>query len=259
MNYDPGFDIEVTTSPIEFKYGAGVFGPVPEFRELGAIRQSLLDPTCDGPDPVYGIVMDVGEEVHKPELEGRQLLYGVVAYSSGQLGREPIRSQGHIHKISNHSGWSAPEVYEIWQGRAVVYIQEFVADDPGRCFAIEAGVGEKVVVPPKWAHATISVDPTQPLIFGAWCDREYGFEYSEVRARGGLAWFPLFNDGNQLEWYPNSKYRTDKLEKRKARRYVELGLDTDIPIYQLFKNNFDSFNWVSKPEILRDLWPQFVP
>ena len=38
-------------------------------------------------------------------------------------------------------------------------MQERAADDPGRCYAIEAGPGEVVVVPPGWAHATVSVDP----------------------------------------------------------------------------------------------------
>ena len=33
-----------------------------------------------------------------------------------------------------------------------------------------------VIVPPGWVHATISADPKQPLTFGAWCDRDYGFE-----------------------------------------------------------------------------------
>ena len=43
------------------------------------------------------------------------------------------------------------------------------------------------MVPPGWAHATVSASAGEPMTFGAWCDREYGFEYDEVRARGGLA------------------------------------------------------------------------
>lgn len=64
-------------------------------------------------------------------------------------------------------------------------MQEYVGDDPGRCFEVIAGPGEKVLVPPGWGHATISADPNEPLTFGAWCDREYGFEYEAVRAHKG--------------------------------------------------------------------------
>ena len=33
------------------------------------------------------------------------------------------------------------------------------------------------------------------MSFGAWCDRQYGFDYRGVRAHRGLAWFPTFNEG----------------------------------------------------------------
>jgi glucose-6-phosphate isomerase, archaeal len=30
-------------------------------------------------------------------------------------------------------------------------------------------------------------------VFGAWCDREYGFEYAEIRRHKGIAWYPVFH------------------------------------------------------------------
>ena len=107
--------------PLGFEYGPGVFGPAPEMRSLDAIRKSLRDPGCSGPDPVYAIVMDVGREEHRAELLRRHLLFGVVTYAKGRLGTEPVRSQGHVHRKAAHSGWSPPELYEIWSGRAIVY------------------------------------------------------------------------------------------------------------------------------------------
>lgn len=259
MNFDPGFDIRVSSNPMGFEYGSGVFGPLPELRSLDAIRQSLLDPLCDGPDPVYAIAMDVGRVEHRSEIERRNLLFGVVTYAQGRLGDEPIRSQGHVHKVSSHSGWSPPEVYEIWNGRALVYMQEFAADAPGRCFAIEASVGDVVVVPPGWAHATVSADAQQPLTFGAWCDREYRFVYDQVRARNGLAWYPLITGENRVRWRPNPHYRTGELEVRPPRAYDDLGLADGSPIYKLFEKNHDSVQWVSKPVLVREVWRDFAP
>ena len=46
-------------------------------------------------------------------------------------------------------------------------MQEFPADDPGRCFAVTDGPGEVVIVPRGWAHATLSAEPETPLTFGA--------------------------------------------------------------------------------------------
>lgn len=258
MNFYPGFDIEPTPE-LGFRYGPDVFGPAPEFRALDAIRRSLQDPGTTGPDPVYGIAMDVGKLEHRAELQERCLLYGAVTYAAGRLGQEPVRSQGHVHRVSSHSGWSPPEVYEIWQGRAVVYMQEYAADAPGRCFAVEGGPGDVIVVPPRWAHATISADPQQPLTFGAWCDREYGFEYDAVRARQGLAWYPLLDEAGELQWHPNPHYQTSELTVQRPRPYHDLGLTGEAPIYTLFERNPGSLQWVSKPALAQEVWQRFEP
>jgi glucose-6-phosphate isomerase, archaeal len=257
--FEPGLDIEILQDPLGFRFGCGVFGPDPELRSLDAIRPSLLDPACSGPDPVYAIAMDVGRLEHREELRRRMLLFGVVAYAAGRLGQEPVRSQGHVHKIAPHSQWSPPELFEIWKGHAVIYMQEFTRDHPGRCVAIQAGPGDRVVVPPAWAHAVISADPGQGLVFGAWCDREYGFAYDAVRARGGLAWFPIISRSGELLWQPNPRYRTSQIETRDARAYPEFGLLESVPLYAHLLRRPDGVQWVSEPSLFGHLWPEFEP
>jgi glucose-6-phosphate isomerase len=68
--------------------------------------------------------MDVGKDEHREQLKARMLLFGLVTFAAGRLGNEPVRSQGHVHRVSIHSGWSPPEVYEIWSGRAIILMQE---------------------------------------------------------------------------------------------------------------------------------------
>jgi glucose-6-phosphate isomerase len=131
--FNSGLDLTLRAGELAFDYASDVTGPIPEMRRLDAIRPSLRDPDCDGPDPVYGIAMDVCRRTDAADLERRYLLFGVVAYAAGRLGDEPVRSQGHIHAPAPHSGWSTPELFEKWEGRAIVYAQEFVHDTPGRC------------------------------------------------------------------------------------------------------------------------------
>lgn len=257
--FDPGLDVRPRRQPMGFEYGPGVSGPAPELRSLDAIRPSLRDPACAGPDPVYAIAMDVARDEHRPELLRRSLLFGVVTYAAGRLGDEPVRSQGHVHRVAAHSGWPPPELYEIWSGRAIVYMQERAASDPGRCFAIEAGPGEVVVVPPRWAHATVSASAEEPMTFGAWCDREYGFEYAEVRARGGLAWFPVLGAAGTVGWRRNPRYDERALVARPARAYPELGLRAGEPIYRAFERDPEAVQWVSEPARVAPLWPGFEP
>jgi glucose-6-phosphate isomerase len=162
--------------------------------------------------------------------------------------------------VSKHSGWSPPEVYQIWNGSAIVYMQEFAGDYPGRCFAVVAAVGDIVIVPPNWAHATISSDPTQQLVFGAWCDREYGFLYDEIKARKGLAWFPLLNEKDQLHWKKNVHYTTSELIIKKPQDYLEdFGIDKSTSIYSQFQNDNRIFEFVSNPALKEKYWVNFTP
>jgi len=259
MKFNPGFDIRPTTQPMGFHYGPNIFGPKVENRTLDSIRKSLLNPQCSGPDPVYAIAMDVGKSEHLPILKKLHLLYGAVTYAAGKLGNEPVRSQGHIHKISPLSGWSTPEVYEIWSGKAIIYMQETAEDPPGRCFAIIAHPGDVVIVPPNWAHATISTDTEQPLTFGAWCDREYGFEYDAVRAHKGLAWFPVISENGTIEWHKNLNYLDCELIVKKPEIYNQFAIEPRKSIYSQFEENLFRFEFVPHPQMVAEKWKGFTP
>ena len=258
MPFDPKLGVRCSID-LRFEYDRDVFGPMPEFRRLDDIRRSLRDPSCQGPDPVYSIAMDVGREEHRNELESRMLLVGVVAYTAGRLGDEPVRSQGHIHAIAPHCGWSTPELFEIWEGRAIIYAQERATDDPGRCFAVSASPGDKVVVPPNWAHAVINADPERRMVFGAFCDRQYGFVYDEIRAHGGLAWFPVLDQQKNIRWEPNPKYHSSEISVREPRTYSELGLLAGVPMYEQFATAPKTLQWVSEPARVEDVWNRFEP
>lgn len=258
LRFDPGLDVTVRAGELDFDYGPEVKGPVAEMRRLDAIRASLRDPECEGPDPVYGIAMDVCRLTDAADLERRYLLFGVVAYAAGRLGDEPVRSQGHVHASAPHSGWSTPELFEIWEGRAIIYAQEFAEDAPGRCIAVEAGPGDQVVAPPGWAHCVINADENARMVFGAWCERQYGFLYEGVRAHGGLAWFPLLRKGG-IEWQANPRYRKSTLQVRGSRSYPELGLDAKIPIYRQYQQNPEAVQWVSEPARAATLWKTLEP
>jgi glucose-6-phosphate isomerase len=259
LEFDPGLPLSLSETALAFEYGPGVFGPEHEMRRLDAIRASLRDPQCSGPDPVYGIAMDVGRESERALLQHRMLLFGAVVYAAGRLGDEPVRSQGHIHAIAPHSGWSPPEVFEIWSGTAIVYAQQRAEKEPGRCIAVEAKAGEQVVVPPGWAHCVINADPTSRMSFGAWCDRQYGFDYTGVRAHQGLAWFPLLTESGTIDWRPNPRYAPSKLEHHRPRPYPELGLNAEQSLYGQFVDNPDSVMFVADPERASGVWPTFAP
>ena len=114
LEFDPGLKLSLAETELKFEYGEGVFGPEHEMRRLDAIRPSLRDPECDGPDPVYGIAMDMGRESDRESAQESDVAFWCGGVCEGPVGEEPVRSQGHIHAVAPHSGWSPPEVFEIW-------------------------------------------------------------------------------------------------------------------------------------------------
>ncbi len=258
--FNPGINVFPAKGKLGFEYSSDCFGPVVENRTLDSIRKSLADPTSEGPEIVYSIAMDVGKNIHKAKFEELHLLYGAVTYAAGRIGNEPVRSQGHIHKKSAYANnWSTPEVYEIWSGEAIIYMQETAGDNPGRCFAVHAVAGEVVIVPPFWAHATISANPNEPLTFGAWCDREYGFDYDDVRAHKGLAWFPMLDKDNHISWKANTAYNASILIEKSPRIYTEFGINPTKSIYVQFEEDNEKFNFVPNPVVAKELWEYFIP
>lgn len=258
--FDPQLDVRLREDTLGFTYGNGIFAPEhTELRSLDAIRMTLVDPDCTGPDPVYAIAMDVGRHEHRKELQRRMLLVGVVAFAAGRLGSEPVRSQGHLHAVAPHCGWSTPELIEVWHGRAIVYMQQRVADDPGSCVAVALEEGGLVVVPPGWGHCVINADPHAPLLFGAFCDRQYAFEYDALRGRGGLSWFARLDANSDIEWHRNRRYGSSSLTMHTGRSYEEFGIAAGVPIYEQFARDPERVQWVSDPARFSSLWPDFQP
>ncbi len=260
MNSLTGLTISINNQALSIEYGNGVFGPTIEWRKFNDIKHIYLDSRSKGPEISYGIAMDIGKGNHKELLIQKNILFGAMVFASGQIGNEPIKSQGHIHKTSIHSGWSPPEIYEIWQGSAIIYMQEFIADYPGRCYAISAEKGAFVVVPPGWAHCSISADPTSSLAFGACCDRNYGFIYEPIKEKNGFAWIPYFDENNKIAWKENPTYTQSILIRKSPEDYsTSLGFTNDKPLYTLFEENPSIFEFVSNPSLKESIWNSFIP
>lgn len=244
----------------QFIYGEGVFGPtVAENRYLDDIRHSLLNKNVSGPDNIYTIAMDIGKKKDQLDLNQRGLLYGMVRYAAGKLGNEPMKSQGHIHAISKISNMSTPEVYEILEGRALIYMQEKVEKEAGKCYAVEAVKGEIVVVPPGWGHCTINTSTDRSMCFGAWCVRDYAFDYTTLKKQHGFAYSPVFDPQNHLIWNKNDHYTSAELVIKRPREYREFGIEKDVPIYYQYEQSPELFNFVSHPERYKAEWDKFIP
>ena len=114
-------------------------------------------------------------------------------------------------------------------------------------------------MPPGWAHAVINAGIQQRMVFGAWCDRQYGFDYTGVRAHGGLAYFPIVRSDGTIGWVANPRYQAGGLAERGVRAYPELMLDPHPSLYAQYSVKPEAVEWVSQPRHFAELWRIFEP
>ncbi|PKM64179.1 MAG: glucose-6-phosphate isomerase [Firmicutes bacterium HGW-Firmicutes-20] len=255
---DNGMNITFDLESMELIYNQESFGPITEKRRLDDVRTTLRDPQANGPEILYSIAMDVGLKKDQETLVKHNLLYGACLYNKGQVGEEPVRSQGHIHFQSPSCNCSTGELYEIWHGKAIVFMQETASDHPGRIFAIEGKEGDVILVPPGWAHYTVNADIDEPMAFGAWCVRDYGFDYKEVRKHRGLAYYPIVND-SEIDFIPNPHYQQVEVIRKYPRKYTEFNLDYSKSLYEQFQDDPGRFDFISNPNLVKDIWENFTP
>ena len=232
------FDEGVTTAPAQV-------------RRLDEVRGLLRDPQCAGPDHLYTIYMDIQVPGKAEALRAQGLGYGAVVYNHGALGREALRSQGHVHSVASDTGVAYSELYEFWHGRGLVYMQDAATVDVTDVVVVEAGPGDKVAIPPGWAHATVNVGDV-PMAFGAVYALEARLLYDPLRALQGTAHYVLA-DGT-LE--ANPRYRSVPAVRRTLpHRIPECGVEPGRPA---LAGDLARLDFVSRPERYPALWPRLL-
>jgi glucose-6-phosphate isomerase, archaeal len=247
-----GMDLRLRPGTIDLGFGPSVVHPDGERRSLDAVRPMLSDPGASGPDLLYTIYMDIGEAADVPALRQQGLLYGTVVYNQGSVGRERLRSQGHIHSAKAGTRLRYSEVYEFWTGHGFVYLQKECAPHVTRALLVPVGPGDKVIVPLGWVHLVVA-GADDIVSFGAWCARENKLEYSQLRSLGGPAHFML-SDGTVVA---NPRYEhVPEVETVAPRDLPLLGLPYDRPIYTSWRRDPALFDFLPRPELVRDAWDE---
>jgi glucose-6-phosphate isomerase, archaeal len=249
-----GFEVQFVPKALRLAFGPGVTAAPATVRHLDEVRPVLQDPEAAGPDHLYTIYMDVRAPGVTDPLPGRGLGYGAVVYNHGTLGREFLRSQGHVHSAPPETGVGYSELYEFWHGRGLVYMQSAVEAEVDDVIVIEAGPGDKIAIPPGWAHATVNVGDG-PLVFGAVYAPAAELLYEPLRRRQGTAHYVLA-DGT-LE--PNPAYRRVPTPRRRPPHvFPERGIEPGRPALAALVQDASALDFVSRPEAFPVLWERLT-
>jgi glucose-6-phosphate isomerase len=246
-----GFPVHLDPSELTLAFGPGVSTAPVAVRRLDEVRRLLRDPAATGPEHLYTIYMDIRVPGHAEALRSLGLGYGAVVCNHGALGGEALRSQGHVHSAPASTGIAYSEIYEFWHGRGLVYMQDSATASVSDVIVVEAGPGDKVVIPPGWAHATVNLGRSA-MAFGAVYALEAQLLYEPLRALRGTAHYVLA-DGT-LE--PNPRYRAVPSARRQAPHEIpEHGIGHGRPA---LSGELSPLDLVSRPERYPALWSRLV-
>lgn len=245
-----GFAVQLNPRELSLRFGPEIVTAPERIRRLADVRPVLRDPDASGPDHLYSIYMDIQVPGVAESLRAHGLGYGAVVYNHGSLGEEALRSQGHVHSLSP-SGAGYSELYEFWHGKGLVYLQDSATPEVTDAIVVGAGPGDKVAVPPGWAHATMNVGDV-PLVFGAVYALDARLLYEPLRSLRGMAHYVLA-DGS-LE--RNPRYRRVPPARRCApHRLPGQGVERGRPA---LRGDVSRLDFVSRPERYPELWRHLV-
>jgi glucose-6-phosphate isomerase len=121
----------------------------------------------------------------RDRLLDQGLRYDITIIPPNMLGIEYIKTAGHYHPMPSGGLVSYPEIYEVLEGEALYLLQKRDLSD---VVAVNAFVGDKVIIPPDFGHVTINRS-NKTLKMANLVARDFSSIYEPYREKGGGAYY----------------------------------------------------------------------
>jgi glucose-6-phosphate isomerase len=158
------------------------------------------------------------------------LRYDITIIPPRMLGSEYVKTAGHYHPLVPGGSMTYPEIYEVLEGEALYLLQK---QDLSDVVAVNASVGDKVLIPPDYGHVTINRS-NKILKMANFVARDFSSIYEPYREKGGGAYF--FTKGG---WVKNDRYREAaelrRIDAPESAKLRSLGMSRSKEMYPLLR------------------------
>jgi glucose-6-phosphate isomerase len=113
-------------------------------------------------------------DLHLPEAPG-EVAFGTTMTYAGKVGSEYFMTKGHFHQVLDTG-----EVYYCLRGEGYMLMES----PEGDCQAQVMKRGTAVYVPPRYAHRSINVSATEPLVSFFAFRGDAGHDYGTIETKG---------------------------------------------------------------------------
>lgn len=205
------------------------------------MRSLMRDQNAESDAPLYEFFVGVAGKKDVENIAATGLRYDVIVIQPGTVSGEFKKTSGHAH-VGPY-----PEIYEVLYGTAMFIMQKGEGDSISHFAAVVANAGERILVPPGYAHATVNIGAV-PVVFSDLvfdlCKNEYG----GIQQNHGLAYYVVDRDGKPA-FEKNPHYRAHApVKELKPVERADLHLLFDSPLYDLLVDTPEVFAYLSDPE-----------
>ena len=162
----------------------------PDVRHLNDMKEVICDKewlkTAGNPELYY---------MYRGLKEENDLKYNITVLPARMLGKEFVKTKGHVH-IGNYG-----ETYTVLEGEAIYLMQKTKDEIVEDVYAVKAKKGESVIIPPYYGHVTINPSGVD-LKTGDWSSKNCKSDYSLFERLQG-ACYCYTKEG----WVKNENYK----------------------------------------------------
>lgn len=250
-----GLAVYMEEATNELVFGDGVFCENSNKKMLHQMKGLLYDDSAanEKNEVCYIFYADITCSKDRMKFKEKGFTNGITVLMPGTMKGECRKNSGHYHGYVKGHTLTFPEAYEVLIGEAVFLLQKSTNFDRPQeelqvqeCKAVFLKPGEKIIVPPFYAHCAVNVGEG-PMAFGnmaAPCP----LLYEPIRSKHGFFNYVLKKDG-KIIFIPNSRYQNlPQLHIAEAKENSKLGIVFDIPMYESFVKNPSRFEFLCNPE-----------
>lgn len=124
------------------------------------------------------------------------LRYDITVIPPRLLGKEFAKTKGHEH-MGDYG-----ELYITLKGKAIYLLQKYRRNKIEDVYAVKAGKGEVVIIPPKYGHITINPSRREELKTANWLSLKSQHVYDIIDKKRGACYY--YTDKG---WIKNRRYK----------------------------------------------------
>lgn len=244
-----GLPVALNNEGTGLVFDGALLGGETDTRMLPELSAVLFEKAATGPATLYTLYNDMGDPDTRARLAAHGIRYDIGVLPPLKVGREYIKTTGHYHG-STGAQTPAAEAYEIVHGHAHFILQKQGPDDDRvveDVAWIEATAGDRMIVPPDYAHVTINPGP-DTLVMANVAATACELRFDRIVRMGGMSFFNI-DEGGESVFVANSNYEeVPPLREARLRDLGDAGIESSQPLYEAVADDPAGFAFITTPE-----------